>query len=103
MKYPKQEFDTSLKKAVLDYHEWHGDKNVKLIGFFCDPLGHPLLLTRATDENGKKVSVLLEFYYSFSASGEWDIKEYDGRPREDEYYMLCRQMSGCGGVDCDGD
>lgn len=89
---PKQYFAADLKKAVLDYHEWHGDTNVQLIGFVCDCLGDSLILTRVKDENKKKQSCLLSFYVM--AGGEWDISEVESCSRENEFYMVQERMGG---------
>ena len=87
MKLPKQMFEPSLEKAVKDYHEWHGDRNVKLMCFICDAIGESLLLTRVTDEQGNKLSCLLEFYYMNDDDG-WDIREYNHSERDDEPMLI---------------
>lgn len=87
MKQPKQTFEPTLAKAVKEYHEWHGDKNIKLIDFICNPLGDSLILTRVTDEQGNKISCLLEFYYMNDDNG-WDIREYNHSERDNEYMLM---------------
>ena len=87
----QQAFDYSLRKAVEAYHEYHGDKNVHLIRFVCDPCGDSLLLTRVTDADGHKMSVLLECN---NWSGVWNINEDRSCSREEEYCMLCSIVTG---------
>ena len=95
MKQPKQAFDIQLIKDVKEYHAYHGDKDVKLIGFVCDPVGESLILTHVTDENGKKASCLLEFEWGYGEE-KFNIREFNGGPREEEYCMLCQYM----GAEC---
>lgn len=85
-----QKIDYKLRKAVLDYHDYHGDKDVEIVGFVCDPVGESMIHTRVTDENGKPVSCLLQFYYN----GDWNISEYDGLHRECEHCLLQDYMNG---------
>ena len=89
---PKQYFAADLEKAVRDYHEWHGDTNVQLIGYVCDCLGDAWILTRVKDEQKKKKSCLLDFY--IMAGGEWDISEMESCDRADEFYMVQERMGG---------
>ena len=91
---PTQAFDVELIKAVREYHDWHGDKNVKLVAFVCDPIGEPLLLTRVTDEHGKEASCLLEFYWD-GLEEKFDVKEYTGGNRDNEYCMCAMYMGSC--------
>lgn len=90
---PKQTYDYSLRKAVLEYHEWHRDSHVELKGFVCDERGEPMILTRVIDEHGKPYSVLLEFYWD-AVYARWDIKEYTGTPRKNEFDILQEYMGG---------
>lgn len=89
---PIQYFAADLKQAVLEYHEWHGDTNVRLMGFVCDSLGDSMILTRVKDQQGKKQSCLLSFYIMYG--GKWDISEAESCPREDEFDMVQTMMGG---------
>ena len=96
---PKQRFDDALAKSVIEYHEWHHDKKVEIVSFVCDSTGTPNILTRVTDEHGKKISCLLDFDYRFAEndSGEmiqvWDVNEVTSSDREDEYQMVQNMMN----------
>lgn len=87
----KQAFDHDLRLAVEAYHDYHGDHNVRLVRFVCDPLGNPQILTRSTDNTGRKVSCLLNFFWNGRV---WDISENESCLREDEHCMLFAIVTG---------
>lgn len=96
---PKQGFNDALAKAVIDYHEWHRDKNIELKDFVCDDTGDSVILTRVVDEHGNKKSCLLSFGYRIKmTTGEavqvWDISEFAWCDRENEFYMVQDYMNG---------
>lgn len=82
---PKQGFDEDLKKAIYEYHEWHHDRHVEIIRFVCDNTGFPLILTRVVDEDGVRMSCLLEHTH-FSRG--WDVMEREHCERQDEFEMV---------------
>ena len=108
-KQPKQGFAAEIYAAVKEYHEYHGDKQIQPVRFVCDPYGAPMILTRVVGADKQKMSCLLEFhshckYENGNPVGvEYDVIERDSIKRKDEYYMLCRFMTGCGCADDDYD
>lgn len=97
---PKQSFDADLKQAVIEYHEWHHDRDIDVKAFICDPTGlYPVIHTRVTDEQGNKKSILLQFDYHYDHSTDvqkivWDISELFSCDRKDELEMLEGYMGG---------
>ena len=97
-----QGYDPALVKAVTFYHEYHRDSHVDLRGWFCDPTGHPVLLTRVIDERGMKESVLLMADYFHDEDKArwqcWDIGELQSCATKDEHEMVQHFMDGTGDV-----
>ena len=86
----KQAFDVDIEDSVVHYHRGHGDKNIVLHGFVCDPKGRPLVHTRVIDSSGQKYSCLLY------VDDLGIVKELGQCYREDEQKMLQKYMGGRG-------
>lgn len=92
----KKQFDPELEKAVREYYEWQGDRNMHIVRFVenkpsakrrseelskkCE--GYRLLLVRFIDEKKRKLSAFME--YTHWADGHWDVTEVDYFYRECE-------------------
>ena len=76
--------DDQLKKAVTEYYEWQGDKKAKPVRFVVNkmPGKYKMLLVRFTDEQGNKMSSLME--YQEWKDGHWDVTEIFVSERADE-------------------
>ena len=71
-----------LRKAVREYHEWHGDKRSFAIRIFRNKSGDELVLTRFVDDEGNQMSSLM--FFNGWADGHYDVSEYGVVPRDYE-------------------
>ena len=80
--------DDRLKKAVTEYYEWQGDRKAKPVRFVVNkmPGKYKMLLVRFTDEQGNKMSSLME--YQEWKDGHWDVTEIFVSEREDEDQLV---------------
>ena len=88
--------DDQLKKAVKEYYEYQGDTKAKPIRFIENKHskeiregvngkgfgGYLMLLVRFVDEDGNKMSSLMD--YTHWKDGHWDVTEQ-------EYCFLCEE------------
>ena len=89
-----------LEKAVKEYYEYQGDRNMHAVRFIENrhsarlrekeygrkTKGYEMLLARFIDENNVKYSSLME--YQRWADGHWDVTEIFFCPRECEKKMI---------------
>ena len=92
----KKHFDPELEKAVNEYYEWQGDRNIHIVKFVENKKsarqtvkegekripGYQLLLVRFIDDRNRKLSAFMEFTHW--ADGHWDVTEVDYFYRECE-------------------
>lgn len=79
--------DPELKKAVLDYYEWQGDKRTRLFGFVRNKKsGYEMLLVQFMDKDDVKMSALMT--YDKWKDGHYDVTEVFSCPREEENEMI---------------
>ena len=95
MRKLKQQINKDIVKAVTEYHEWHGDKNICVIRFVCNSIGEPLIWTRVMDEHGRHVTCLLDFdFHHEDGNLIWDIIEVYHSSREDEDNLISGYENG---------
>ena len=71
-----------LRKAVREYHEWHGDKRSFAIRILENRSKDRMVLARFVDEDGDKMSSLM--FFTGWADGHYDVSEDEAVIREDE-------------------
>lgn len=80
--------DDQLKKAVKEYYDWHHNKNGRPVKFVVNNMHgqYHMLLVRFNDEDGTKMSGLMDFQHW--ADGHWDVTEVYAVGREDEEELV---------------
>ena len=82
--------DDQLKNAVKEYYDWHHNRNGRPIKFVVNNIHgqYHMLLVRFIDENGIKMSGLMDFQHW--KDGHWDVTETYAFPRECEKQIVNR-------------
>ncbi len=81
----------ALRKAVREYYDWQGDREVHPVGFVKNRDDVEMLLVRVTDAQGAEISCLMSCQNW--ADGHWDVTEMwnADRDREEELVERYRQ------------
>ena len=48
----------TIKQKIKDYHQYHGDKSVKIVRVIQDSEGYDAVLVRVVSSNGEKYSCI---------------------------------------------
>ena len=89
----KQFFNTDMVKAVQEYHLSQRDRHVRVVRWVCDPEGYSSLLVRFVDEQGEKVSSLMNCDAPCGPDDKWVVNEVCHTEREKEREMVQAEMA----------